>query len=54
MKTPYGESNFKTVVSQGYQYIDKTPYIAKLENTVFTIGGRNKNFAVLEEQEAVR
>ena len=31
MKIPYGESNFRTVITQGYQYIDKTPYIAKLE-----------------------
>ncbi|QTR51938.1 AAA family ATPase [Thiothrix unzii] len=32
MKTPYGESNFKKVISQGFIYIDKTAYIAKLEN----------------------
>ena len=33
MKIPYGESNFKTVITQGYQYIDKTPYIARLEDS---------------------
>ncbi len=32
MKTPYGESNFKKVISQGFIYIDKTAYIAKLED----------------------
>jgi hypothetical protein len=31
MKLPYGESNFKKVITQGYTYIDKTAYIAKLE-----------------------
>ncbi len=31
MKIPYGESNFKKVISGGYVYIDKTPYIAQLE-----------------------
>jgi hypothetical protein len=31
MKLPYGESNFKKVITQGYTYIDKTDYIAKLE-----------------------
>ncbi len=31
MKVPYGESNFKTVVTQGFTYIDKTAYIERLE-----------------------
>lgn len=31
MKIPYGESNFKKVMTQGYTYIDKTDYIARLE-----------------------
>lgn len=31
MKIPYGESNFKKVMTQGYTYVDKTDYIAKLE-----------------------
>ncbi len=31
MKIPYGESNFKKVISGGYVYIDKTAYIAQLE-----------------------
>ena len=30
-KIPYGESNFKTVISENYVYIDKTDYIPKLE-----------------------
>ncbi|MDQ5767316.1 AAA family ATPase [Thiothrix subterranea] len=33
MKLPYGESNFKKVITQGYTYIDKTAYIARLEET---------------------
>jgi len=31
MKIPYGESNFKKVITGGFVYIDKTDYIAKLE-----------------------
>lgn len=31
MKIPYGESNFKKVITQGFTYIDKTAYIANLE-----------------------
>lgn len=33
MKIPYGESNFKTVLTRGYVYVDKTAYIRKLEET---------------------
>ncbi len=33
MKIPYGLSNFKQVITGGYTYIDKTDYIAKLEDT---------------------
>ncbi|MBU0655277.1 MAG: ATP-binding protein [Gammaproteobacteria bacterium] len=32
MKIPYGLSNFKDVITQGHVYIDKTDYIAKLED----------------------
>lgn len=32
MKIPYGLSNFKKVITEGYLYIDKTVYIEKLEN----------------------
>lgn len=32
MKIPYGLSNFKDVITQGYHYIDKTQYIPALEN----------------------
>ena len=32
-KIPYGESNFKKVINEGYVYIDKTDYIPKLEAT---------------------
>ncbi|OQX02302.1 MAG: AAA family ATPase, partial [Thiothrix lacustris] len=32
-KIPYGESNFKTVITDGYVYIDKTAYIPTLENS---------------------
>jgi hypothetical protein len=32
MKLPYGLSNFKAVITQGYAYIDKTAYIEQLEN----------------------
>lgn len=31
MKIPYGLSNFKQIISEGYTYIDKTDYIARLE-----------------------
>ncbi|EIJ36299.1 AAA family ATPase [Thiothrix nivea] len=30
-KIPYGESNFKTLMTEGYVYIDKTAYIPQLE-----------------------
>jgi hypothetical protein len=30
-KIPYGLSNFKSVISEGYTYVDKTPFISKLE-----------------------
>ena len=30
-KIPYGESNFKKVIEEGFVYIDKTDYIPKLE-----------------------
>ncbi len=30
-KIPYGLSNFKSVITEGYAYVDKTDYIAKLE-----------------------
>ncbi|HRJ51396.1 MAG TPA: AAA family ATPase [Candidatus Thiothrix moscowensis] len=32
MKIPYGISNFKTLITGGYVYIDKTDYIARLED----------------------
>ncbi|OQX05851.1 MAG: hypothetical protein BWK73_32480 [Thiothrix lacustris] len=32
MKIPYGESNFNTVISGGYVYVDKTAYITQLED----------------------
>ncbi len=32
-KIPYGESNFKTVITDNYIYIDKTAYIPTLENS---------------------
>ena len=31
MKIPYGVSNFKMLISEGYTYVDKTTYIAELE-----------------------
>ncbi|MCI5121239.1 MAG: AAA family ATPase, partial [Candidatus Electrothrix sp. AUS4] len=31
MKTPYGISNFKSLITEGYLYVDKTPFIATLE-----------------------
>nr|WP_040840823.1 AAA family ATPase [Thiothrix nivea] len=33
MKIPYGISNFKDLITGGYVYIDKTAYIAKLEDS---------------------
>ena len=33
LKIPYGLSNFQKVISENYLYIDKTEYIAKLEET---------------------
>ncbi|NJO00655.1 MAG: AAA family ATPase [Bacteroidia bacterium] len=32
MKIPYGISNFKALITQGYYYVDRTPYIEYLEN----------------------
>ena len=32
LKIPYGLSNFQVVATQGYAYVDKTDYIAKLED----------------------
>ncbi|WPD23417.1 MAG: AAA family ATPase [Candidatus Electrothrix scaldis] len=32
MKTPYGISNFKSLITEGYLYVDKTPFIETLEN----------------------
>jgi hypothetical protein len=32
IRLPYGISNFKILVSQGYYFVDKTQYIEKLEN----------------------
>ncbi|NJL14831.1 MAG: AAA family ATPase [Microscillaceae bacterium] len=32
MKLPYGISNFKSLVEQGYYFRDRTPYIAHLES----------------------
>ena len=32
-KIPYGLSNFKKVISEGYTFVDKSAYIAKLEAT---------------------
>lgn len=32
LKIPYGISNFKDVITQGYAYIDKTTYIPQLED----------------------
>ena len=31
MKIPYGLSNFKKVITEGFVYVDKTAYIAALE-----------------------
>ena len=31
-KLPYGESNFGNIVRQGYYYVDRTPYIERLES----------------------
>ena len=33
MKIPYGESNFKKIITQGFLYIDKTKYIEILEQS---------------------
>ncbi len=32
LKIPYGISNFKAVITEGYIFVDKTPYIAQLES----------------------
>ena len=32
LKTPYGISNFRDVVMQDYDYVDKTAYVEQLEN----------------------
>ncbi|WP_339137055.1 MAG: AAA family ATPase [Candidatus Electrothrix sp. GW3-4] len=31
MKIPYGISNFRSLITEGYLYVDKTPFIATLE-----------------------
>ncbi|MCI5151456.1 MAG: hypothetical protein D3916_19120, partial [Candidatus Electrothrix sp. MAN1_4] len=33
MKIPYGISNFKSLITEGYLYVDKTPFIEPLEAT---------------------
>ena len=33
-KLPYGISNYQELIEDGYYYVDKTPYIEKLENLV--------------------
>ncbi|WP_446008342.1 AAA family ATPase [Candidatus Electrothrix sp.] len=33
MKIPYGISNFKSLITEGYLYVDKTPFIESLEAT---------------------
>ena len=33
LKIPYGESNFKKIITGGFVYVDKTAYIAKLETS---------------------
>lgn len=33
MKIPYGLSNFRDIITQGYVYVDKTLYIERLENS---------------------
>ncbi|WP_446008343.1 AAA family ATPase [Candidatus Electrothrix sp.] len=33
MKIPYGISNFKSLITEGYLYVDKTPFIPSLEET---------------------
>lgn len=32
MKIPYGLSNFKKVITEGFVYVDKTAHIAALED----------------------
>ena len=31
-KLPYGISNYEELITDEYYYVDKTPYIEKLEN----------------------
>ncbi|HHY22788.1 MAG TPA: AAA family ATPase, partial [Clostridiaceae bacterium] len=31
-RLPYGISNYKTIAQENYIYIDKTPYIERIEN----------------------
>jgi hypothetical protein len=31
LKLPYGASNFSQIAYEGYYFVDRTPYIAKLE-----------------------
>ena len=45
MKLPYGESNFKKIITQNFLYVDKTAYIALLEeNGSFNILLRPRRF----------
>jgi len=37
VKIPYGESNFKALIDEGYYYVDKTMYLEKLESVAKTI-----------------
>ena len=32
LKLPYGISNYEEIIRDGYEYVDKTKYIEKLEN----------------------
>ncbi len=44
MKVPYGKADFKSVREEGYLYIDKTPYIEKLEQNNIVIYTRPRRF----------
>ena len=44
IKIPYGIADFKRLREEEYIYVDKTPYIEKLENTPMTIYVRPRRF----------
>ena len=44
LKVPYGSSDFKSIRTEGYIYIDKTKYLDRLEEQKYVIYLRPRRF----------